>query len=45
MCNNEFYEQIDGIAMSSPLGTLLANWLIGFEKILNRNLLKMIIIN
>ena len=26
MCNNEFYEQIDGVAMGSPLGPLFANW-------------------
>ena len=26
MCNNEFYEQIDGVAMGLPLGPLFANW-------------------
>ena len=36
MCNSEFYDQIDGVAMGSPLGPLFADW---FLKILNRNLL------
>ena len=26
MCNNEFYEQIYGVAMGSPLGLLFAKW-------------------
>ena len=26
MYNNEFNEQIDGVAMGSPLGPLFANW-------------------
>ena len=26
MGNNEFYKQIDGVAMGSPLGPLFANW-------------------
>ena len=25
MCNSQFYEQIDGVAMGSPLGPLFAN--------------------
>ena len=25
--NGKFYDQIDGVAMGSPLGPLLANWL------------------
>ena len=26
MCNSKFYEQIDSVAMGSPLGPLFANW-------------------
>ena len=26
MCNSEFYEQLDGVVVCSPLGPLFANW-------------------